>query len=144
MPVRAVKLLKQLDLSGNLLTDYGWAQFIFWQAPQFKLAFDGRYRTVYSSQLENEFLSFQRTGRVQPHQTPMLDKYPTEIVMLPIASGAAAYLPQRRDFVELYRDDQAIIWIKRQPRFSQLIRRREQRVFGPVEAPLWQAFPGNT
>lgn len=144
MPVRAVKLLKQLDLSGNLLTDYGWAQFVFWQAPQFKLAFDGRYRTVYSSQLEDEFLSFQRTGRVQPQQTPMLDKYPTEIVLLPVASGAAKYLPTRQDFVELYRDDQAIIWIKRQPRFSPVIRRRQQHAFGPVEAPLWQAFPSET
>ena len=144
MPVRAVKLLNRLELSGNLLTDYGWAQFIFWQAPQFKLAFDGRYRTVYSSQLEAEFLSFQRTGRVQPQQTPMLDKYPTEIVLLPIASGAANYLSQRPDFVELYRDDQAIIWLKRTPRFTELLRHRNQRPFLPVDAPLWQSFPGDT
>lgn len=144
MPVRAVKLLKQLKLSGNLLTDYGWAQFLFWQAPQFKLAFDGRYRTVYSSQLEDEFLSFQRSGRVQPHQTPMLDKYPTEIVLLPVGAGAAKYLPNRQDFVELYRDDQAAIWLKRQPRFATILHRREQGEFGPVDAPLWQAFPGDT
>ena len=74
----------------------------------------------------------------------MLDKYPTEIVLLPVASGAAKYLPTRQDFVELYRDDQAIIWIKRQPRFSPVIRRRQQHAFGPVEAPLWQAFPSET
>lgn len=144
MPVRAVKFLNQRQLSGNLLTDYGWAQFIFWQAPQFKLAFDGRYRTVYSSQLETEFLSFQRTGRTLPKQTPMLDKYPTEIILLPVGNGAVGYLPHRHDFVELYRDDQAVIWIKRQPRFSDLLRQRQQRPFPPVDAPIWQAFPGDT
>lgn len=144
MPVRAVKQLNKLKLSGNLLTDYGWAQFIFWQAPQFKLAFDGRYRTVYSSQLEAEFLSFQRSGRVQPQQTPMLDKYPTEIVLLPVGAGAAGYLAQRSDFVEIYRDDQAAIWVKRIPRFASLILRSQKQALPPVAAPEWQAFPGDT
>lgn len=144
MPVRAVKLLNRLQLSGNLLTDYGWAQFMFWQAPQFKLAFDGRYRTVYSSQLEAEFLSFQRSGRVLPQQTPMLDKYPTEIVLLPVGSGAAGYLPRRRDFVEIYRDDQAAIWLKRVPRFASLIHLIQTEALPPVTAPEWQAFPGDT
>lgn len=144
MPIRAVKVLKRLELSGNLLTDYGWAQFMFWQAPQFKLAFDGRYRTVYSSQLEEEFLSFQRSGRVQPQQTPMLDKYPTEIVLLPVGAGAATYLPKRSDFFEIYRDDQAAIWIKHQPRFEELIRRIQRQALPPVDAPQWQAFPGDT
>ncbi len=144
MPVRAVKLLNQLKVSGNLLTDYGWAQFIFWQAPQFKLAFDGRYRTVYSSQLEEEFLSFQRSGRVQPQQTPMLDKYPTEIVLLPVGAGAVSYLSKRSDFVEIYRDDQAIIWLKSLPRFAKLSFLGRIRGLPKVDAPQWQAFPGDT
>lgn len=144
MPVRAVTFLKRENLSGNLLTDYGWAQFLFWHAPDFKLAFDGRYRTVYSSQLESEFLSFQRSGRERPRQTPMLDRHPTEIVLLPIGSGAASYLPLREDFVEVYRDDQAAVWVKRLPRFEPLIRLRSSGPLPVVEAPLWQPFPANT
>ncbi len=144
MPVRAVTLLKQVGLSGNLLTDYGWAQFMFWQAPEFKLAFDGRYRTVYSSQLESEFLSFQRSGRLQPKQTAMLDKYPTEVVMLPVGAGAAGYLTTRPDFVELYRDDQAVVWIRRLPRFDALIQKRARRPFLVVDVPMWQPFPAET
>ncbi len=144
MPVRAVTFLKREKLAGNLLTDYGWAQFVFWQAPEFKLAFDGRYRTVYSSKLETEFLSFQRSGRDLPQQTAMLDKYPTEIVLLPIGSGAAKYLSQRKDFAELYRDDQAVVWVKNLPRFEPLIQRRKSGPLPPAEAPLWQPFPANT
>ena len=144
MPVRAVTFLKREGLSGNLITDYGWAQFLFWHAPEFKVAFDGRYRTVYSAQLEAEFLSFQRSGRVQPRQTPMLDKYPTEFALLPVDSGPAKYLPTRSDFVEVYRDDQAVIWVKRSPRFANLLRQRADRPFLPVEAPLWQPFPADT
>ncbi len=144
MPVRAVIFLKREKLSGNLLTDYGWAQFVFWHAPEFKLAFDGRYRTVYSGQLEREFLAFQRTGRERPLQTAMLDKYPTEIVMLPIGSGAAQYLPRRKDFVELYRDDQAVVWVKKLPRFESLVERRNSGPLPSVDAPLWHPFPANT
>lgn len=144
MPVRAVTFLKREKLSGNLLTDYGWAQFLFWHAPEFKLAFDGRYRTVYSSQLESEFLSFQRTGRDRPRETPMLDRYPTEIVLLPAGSGAASYLPLREDFVEVYRDNQAVVWVKRLPRFEPLIRLRSSGPLPAIDAPLWQPFPANT
>lgn len=144
MPVRAVTFLKREKLSGNLLTDYGWAQFLFWHAPEFKLAFDGRYRTVYSSQLESEFLSFQRTGRDRPRETPMLDRYPTEIVLLPAGSGAASYLPLREDFVEIYRDNQAVVWVKRRLRFEPLIRRRSTGPLPVVQSPLWQPFPANT
>lgn len=144
MPVRAVTFLKREHLSGNLITDYGWAQFLFWQAPEFKVAFDGRYRTVYSAQLEKEFLSFLRTGRDRPQQTAMLDKYPTEIVLLPIGSGAAQYLPLRDDFVELYRDGQAAIWVKKSPRFAAIIERHLKAPLAPVEAPAWQPFPGKT
>lgn len=144
MPVRAVTFLKREKLSGNLLTDYGWAQFVFWHASGFKLAFDGRYRTVYSSQLEAEFLSFQRSGTTQPPQTPMLDHHPTEIVLLPIGSGAARYLPRRADFVEVYRDDQAIVWVKKSSRFQPLIQRKTSGPLASVEAPLWQPFPART
>lgn len=144
MPVRAVTFLKREGLSGNLITDYGWAQFLFWHAPEFKVAFDGRYRTVYSAELEAEFLSFQRSGRVQPRQTPMLDKYPTEFALLPVDSGPAKYLPNRPDFVELYRDDQVVIWVKRLPRFGQILQQRGERPFPPVDAPLWQPFPAST
>lgn len=144
MPVRAVTFLKREKLAGNLLTDYGWAQFVFWHAPDFKLAFDGRYRTVYSSQLESEFLSFQRSGQERPRETPMLDRHPTEIVLLPAASGAARYLPLRDDFVEVYRDNQAVVWVKRQTRFESLIRRLSSGPLPIIDAPLWQPFPAST
>jgi hypothetical protein len=144
MPVRAVKFLKVLNLSGNLLTDYGWAQFVIWHAPEFKVAFDGRYRTVYSAQLEQEFLSFLRVSQEKPAQTPFLDKYPTEFAVLPINASPTAYLRQRADWEELYQDDQAVIFVRRIPRFDSLLERKRKGELPIVDTPVWQSFPANT
>jgi hypothetical protein len=144
MPVRAVKFLKALRISGNLLTDYGWAQFILWHAPEFKIAFDGRYRTVYSAELEQEFMSFLRVGKEKPEQTPFLDKYPTEIVLLPLESTPVSYLRQRADWALLYQDDQAIIFVRRIPRFDLLLERKRKDELPIVDTPVWQSFPANT
>lgn len=144
MPVRAVTFLKSLKISGNLLTDYGWAQFIFWHAPEFKIAFDGRYRTVYSSELEQEFLSFLRVKHEQPAQTPFLDKYPTEIVLLPIQASPIGYLRQRADWAVLYQDDQAIVFVRKISRFDLLLERKRKGELPIVDTPVWQPFPAHT
>lgn len=144
MPVRAVTFLKSLGLSGNLLTDYGWAQFVIWHAPEFKVAFDGRYRTVYSAELEQEFLGFLRVSQEQPAQTPFLDRYPTEFVMLPVKASPTAYLRQRSDWEELYQDDQAVVFVRRNPRFDSLLERKRMGKLPIVDTPVWQSFPANT
>jgi hypothetical protein len=108
------------------------------------VAFDGRYRTVYSSQLEQEFLSFLRVSQEQPAQTPFLDQYPTEFVVLPIKSSPTAYLRQRADWEELYQDDQAVIFVRRISRFDSLLQRKQKRDLPTVDTPVWQGFPANT
>lgn len=141
MPVRALKFLKAVKVSGNLLTDYGWAQFVMWHSPELKVAFDGRYRTVYSGQLEAEFLAFMKSGKELPPKTPFLDVYPTEIVLLPVRSTPVAYLRQRADWAQLYQDSQAVIFVPRISRFQALLKRKQKDELPIVDTPVWQRFP---
>ena len=144
MPVRAVKFLKTVGATGNLLTDYGWAQFVMWHGPEFKIAFDGRYRTVYSRELEDQFLAFFRLDNDGPDTTPFLDQYPTEIVLLPIKASPIAYLRQRPDWVQIYQDDQSVVFVHRITRFFGLIERKRKDELPIVDTPVWQHFPAET
>ena len=59
VPVKAISVMRQEGLAGNLLTDYGWGQYVLWHLfPESRVAFDGRYRTVYPLPLELDFVAF--------------------------------------------------------------------------------------
>lgn len=143
MPLRAISLIKREGIGGNLVTDYGWAQFVLWQLhPQVRIAFDGRYRTVYPARLEEEFMDFQRASRRRPLRTPILDDYPTEIALLPTERGPCQYLDARDDWVLVFADDQASLYVADIPKFHELIERvRSNRLSPPSEPVAWQTFP---
>lgn len=144
MPVAAIEILQQADLRGNILTDYGWAQYVIWQTfPESRIAFDGRYRTVYSAQLEQELVEFQQLNADSMGPTPLLDAYPTEILLLPAAQPVQGYLKQRSDWKQVYADAQSTIWLKDLPRFQPIISRAKQKLLPVPEIPLWILFPGD-
>lgn len=144
MPVAAIEILQQADLRGNILTDYGWAQYVIWQTfPESRIAFDGRYRTVYSAQLEQELVEFQQLNADSSGPTPLLDAYPTEILLLPAAQPVQGYLKQRSDWKQVYADAQSTIWLKDLPRFQPIISRAKQKLLPVPEIPLWILFPGD-
>jgi hypothetical protein len=141
MPLRAVAALRQAHLSGNLVTDYGWGQFVVWHLhPETRVAFDGRYRTVFPPVLERQFLQFQTAQPGVDSRTPILDEYPSELALVPTESGTERYLASRTDWVRVYRDDQAAIFV------SVLRRPADPSVAAaPIAvpaAPRWCVFPG--
>lgn len=141
VPARAIRFLADNDLSGNILTSYGWGQFVIWQTfPESHVGFDGRYRTVYNPDLEADFLAFQTTGLDMPESTPFLDEHPTEIVLLPVEVDAVKYLEKRTDWKELYRDSQAIIFIAEGVLDDKRIREM-QIVLPEKQARTWEKFP---
>lgn len=144
MPVAAIEVLKQAGLQGNILTDYGWAQYVIWQTyPESRIAFDGRYRTVYSARLEQELVEFQHLNAESQGPTPLLDRYPTEILLLPAAHPVQGYLKQRPDWTQIYSDAQATLWLKQLPRFQEIINRTRQKQLAVPEVPHWCLFPAD-
>ncbi|MDF1742580.1 MAG: hypothetical protein P1V19_02735 [Gimesia sp.] len=144
MPVATIKVLQDQNLTGNILTDYGWAQYVIWQTfPDSRIAFDGRYRTVYSAELEQELVEFQKLNGQSRGPTPLLDQYPTEILLLPAALKVQEYLKQRSDWVQIYEDQQATLWVKDLPRFQPIIIQTQQKKLTIPQIAKWCHFPAD-
>lgn len=139
VPVRAISVLEASGLQGNLVTSYGWGQYVLWHLhPHVKVAFDGRYRTVYPPALEREFLDFQRLDAASASRVPILDNYATQIALLPQSYGATEYLRTRQDWILVYGDDQAALYVRDLPQFATFIERA--RRLSP-QVTRWQVFP---
>lgn len=142
VPASAVAFLQDQQIAGNLVTDYGWGQFVIWHCfPQNRVAFDGRYRTVYSPELEKEFFALQRAGQDRPQTTPILDRHPTDIALVPAGRSVDDYLKQRADFRCVYRDGQASIFVRHVSGFEHLPSVSDQAESIPTQ-PTWTTFPG--
>ncbi|QDU09494.1 hypothetical protein [Gimesia aquarii] len=144
MPVATIEVMQDENLTGNILTDYGWAQYVIWQTfPESRIAFDGRYRTVYSAKLEEELIQFQKLDKNSRGPTPLLDQYPTEILLLPASLKVLGYLEQRQDWVQIYEDPQATLWVKKIPRFQEIIAETKQKKLAIPQVPKWCLFPAD-
>lgn len=58
-PISAVALLKQNNISGNLINEFEWGEYIIWHlGPQIKVSTDGRRETIYSTAIYQQNLDF--------------------------------------------------------------------------------------
>ena len=79
-PVLAVDYIKQHGLKGNILSEFDWGEYLLWELyPDCKVAFDGRYETVYSKEVSLEFFNFLK-GRGD--WKVFLDKYPHDMILI--------------------------------------------------------------
>ena len=107
-PRKAVEFLKSKDLSGNLLTQFSWGQYAIWHLhPRFKVAYDGRFRTVYPLKIENDYLALAY-GTVGWKN--MLEEYPTDIVLWPQKHPVTRLI--REEWHEIYRDELAAVFVQ--------------------------------
>jgi hypothetical protein len=143
MPLAAVSLIREAGLRGNLLTDYGWGQFAIWHLhPQVQVAFDGRYRTVYPEELEQQFLAFQQANR-NPHRgAAMLDNFETDMVLLPVARAACHYMDQRDDWVRVYQDKQSALYVAKHSGLDSMIAKCRRSQIRSTHFTKWTSFPG--
>ncbi len=80
-PVGAVDFMHQYDLHGNILSSFGNGEYLIWHtAPASKVFIDGRYDTVYSEKVINQYLDFIN-GR--PDAARVLQAYPHDFVLIP-------------------------------------------------------------
>jgi hypothetical protein len=143
VPLRAIQVLEREKIEGNLLTAYGWGQYLLWHRfPQNRIGFDGRYRTVYPQNIEDAFLAFRDLPRDHQSPTPILDQYPTQIILWPTIESTCDYLEARSDWVEVYGDEQARLFVRDLPQFASLIERVKTQRLTTSPVPLFTPFPG--
>ncbi len=61
-PVGGMKFLRENGISGNILSEFTWGEFIMWSLPKSKVAMDGRYETVYPKDIGEEYFNFINAG----------------------------------------------------------------------------------
>jgi hypothetical protein len=142
IPLGAISFIDSHKLSGNLLTDYGWGQYVIWHLhPRVRVGFDGRYRTVYPAAVERTFLDFQTLKRDGAADTPMLDSFGTDIVLLPNDRGPVEYMEQRPDWQLVYRDSQASVFLHDTAEHQKLITRFKPQPARGNALAVWTEFP---
>lgn len=144
MPVAAVSAMRNAGLKGNLVTDYGWGQFVIWWLwPEMKVAYDGRYRTVYPLAIEQAYVELMQAGDRGATSTPLLDAFPTTHVLAPRKTGLERTLRKRADWQAVYEDEQCVLFAQRQHELAELD--QEPSGFHPLtgpQFPRWVQFPG--
>lgn len=144
VPIRAVSVLQNEGITGHLVTEYSWGQYMLWHLyPDCRIAFDGRYRTVYPADVEQHYLDFQSLGANGPATTPILDDYDSEIVLLSALNEVCDYMAERDDWVRVYADEQAMIFVRKVAKFHHVIERAGSNGLTAPEVPNWTRFPGN-
>jgi hypothetical protein len=100
-PANAFRFIRGNRLKGNLLAAFDWAQSSLWYLHgSCKIAFDGRFRTAYPLSVEKDYFHFHAFS---DKWSVLLDRYDTQMVLVPENWASADALKQREDWVLVYR-----------------------------------------
>jgi hypothetical protein len=101
-PARAVGLLRQSGIQGNLALPYDWGEYVLWHlGPGVKVSIDGRRETVYADESLEQAIDFESGTRVWD---ALLRTAPTDLILVPNGSPTANLLSLRKDWLPLYQD----------------------------------------
>ena len=110
-PVGAVAFMHEHRLSGNVMSDFAWGEYLIWHlAPASKVFIDGRYDTVYPPNVIDDYLTFQYG---EPGAKSVLRKYPHDFILLSARSESALSLVRAApEWKPIYRDSGSILFAR--------------------------------
>jgi hypothetical protein len=106
-PVKAVNFIKTHGLSGNILSKFEWGEYLIWELyPRCQVGFDGRYETVYSSELEEKYFDFLNA---RPQWREFLKDYPTQLILLDKRMEIAQIMRTEPQWRQVYEDSHCVL-----------------------------------
>jgi len=109
-PVGAVEYINNHHITGNLLTEFDWGEYLIWILfPQCKVALDGRYETVYSEELANQYFDFINGGK---NWREFLEKYPPEMVLIRSQGKLYTLLGADQQWRQVYMDQGCALFLR--------------------------------
>lgn len=108
IPVSAVRELKNLRLSGNLLNEYNWGGYLIWRAPEYPVFIDGR-TPHWKQDGKNLLQEFLDTVNYQEGAIATLEKYEISFLFLQPGRPLIQALKNDPAWEMLYSDDKAVI-----------------------------------
>jgi hypothetical protein len=108
-PVGAVTYIQQRGLLGNVLTEFGWGEYLIWKLyPTCKIALDGRYETVYQEQVANDYFNYMN-GK----HNGFLGAYAHDLVLLKPDSPPVVSIRRSPEWKVAYEDAGSVLFAKR-------------------------------
>ena len=140
-PVKAVEFLESNKIHGNLDCGFTWGEYcLFRLHPHCKVFCDGRYETVYPHRVSELVLSYADDPQEWAER---IGNYPTEIVMTESSGRFRDWLNAGSDFVLIYSDQLATVFVKNSPKYRDIIAKAKRReLVLPEKAAGNHPFPG--
>lgn len=136
-PARAIALLKDSGLSGNLVTHFGWGEYALWHlGPRIKVSVDGRRETVYPEKIYNDSWAFMLG---LGDWDAILKDGPADIVLVGKQFQAFNLMSLKRDWILVYEDSFAALFVPNRSEIIKKIRSTKVREFPSNGAGL--CFP---
>jgi hypothetical protein len=109
-PVGAVNYLAGQNFSGNVLVPFDWGSYVMWKlGPRVQISSDTRYEVAYPDwRLDEDFLFFDAGAGWEQ----ILEKYPTDVVLLPVSLKVARKVADLPGWKAVYRDSQFAIFAR--------------------------------
>lgn len=109
-PSGAVAFMRQHDLRGNILGDFGWGEYLIWHTfPESKVFIDGRYDTVYPYSVIERYIAFYFDRR---GAQALLTSYPHDFVLIPPASRAYGMMRRQSGWKLIYHDADSALFAR--------------------------------
>jgi hypothetical protein len=110
-PVGAIAFMKAHRLGGNIMSDFGWGEYLIWHtAEASKVFIDGRYDTVYPPDVIDDYLAFDLGAS---DAKAVLRKYRHDFILLsPSDETALAVVAATPEWRRIYRDESCILFAR--------------------------------
>jgi len=138
-PSQAVNFLQRNGIRGNLAVPFDWGEYFIWKLyPDIRVSIDGRYTTSYPMEVIQDHWDWME-GKKEWRK--LLERYPAEIAITNRYHPVTALLRKDPEWLYLYSDPIAFIFVRQTPSQEQLLAKfRERRLLPPQTPPVY--FPG--
>jgi hypothetical protein len=109
-PVGPVEYLARHHVAGNVLVPFTAGAFISWKLhPAVKVSIDSRYEAAFPPERLDEHVRFYDA---RPGWHDVLDRWPTDLVLVTPRDGIADVLPRETAWAPVYRDDAFVLYAR--------------------------------
>ena len=101
-PLGAIKYIKEHNMTGNILTDFEWGEYVIWQLyPKCLVGMDGRYETIYSKDVFKSYIEFYFAFN---NWQSFLRDYPHDMILIKKSAPVYSILRKQESWREVYSD----------------------------------------
>jgi hypothetical protein len=112
-PADAIAFLDAEQVRGNMAVQFEWGGYTLYHlGDRARVFIDGRYEAAYPPAVIDDYFAFVEA---EPAWARVLDAYPTEVVLIDRTATVVPRLDARPDFVRVYADPTAVVYLRRTP-----------------------------